>query len=61
MTSDGERLARIETKLDMFITRQDEHTDKIEAIERKINWGHGVGAAMIFLLTFWDALKNVFK
>lgn len=59
--TDGERLARIETKLDNFIDIQAEHKEKIEAIERKISWGHGVGAAIVFLFTFWDSFKTLFK
>lgn len=60
MAIDGERLMRIETKLDAFIETQNEHTRKIESLQTRINWGHGVLAAVLFILTFLgDGVRSV--
>jgi len=54
----AQRLARIEAKLDHFTDTIKDHGTKIEALERKVNWGHGVVAAVLFILTFFKDLVN---
>lgn len=56
-----DRLARIETKLDAFIDIQEDHSKVLDAIKTRMNWGHGVGATILFILAFFgDAVRSIF-
>jgi hypothetical protein len=58
--SNGERLVRIETKLDGFLSTVDAHSKKIESLQSQVTWSRGVGAAIIFVVTFFsESLRAV--
>ncbi len=67
--TNGERLVRIETLLisirdeQASVARQlfahsEEDDKRFDSIFAKLNWGYGVGAALLFVLTFFgDAVR----
>jgi hypothetical protein len=55
-----DRLARIETKLDLFAEAQEENETRLVSVERKMNYGHGVVASLLFIATFFgDAIRTI--
>jgi GTP-binding protein EngB required for normal cell division len=44
-------LARVETKVDMIITRFDKLEDRTAAVEKKVWYGSGVAAVLAFIAT----------
>lgn len=46
MDDHGERLARIETKVDILLTREGRNEDRLSAVEKK-QWLHSGGVAVV--------------
>ena len=61
-TTPGERLARIETKIDALLERHDDQEDRIRKVERQVTslWGGGtvLAAIVAFLGTIFGILQG---
>lgn len=56
-----DRLARIETKLDVLVTSKDEQAARLVNIETRVNRAGGIAAAALAILPFFaDKIKALF-